>query len=57
MSIKKQFYDEGFIIIRNLINEELITNILESLKEFKTKIISFMYIYIYKIKLCKLRTI
>ena len=37
MSIKKQFYDEGYIIIRNLINEELITNILDSLKEFKTK--------------------
>ena len=35
MSIKKQFYDEGFIIIRNLINEELIRNILESLKKFK----------------------
>jgi len=37
MSIKKQFYDEGYVIIRNLINEELITNILDSLKKFKKK--------------------
>ena len=36
MSIKK-FNDEGFIIIRNLINDELITNILESLKNSNQK--------------------
>ena len=45
MSIKKQFYDEGFIIIRNLINEKLIANILESLKKFKKK-----NVYYYTIK-------
>ena len=35
MSIKKHFYNEGYVIIRNLINEELITNILDSPKQFK----------------------
>ena len=37
MCIKNQFHDEGFIIIRNLINEALITNILDALKKFKSK--------------------
>ena len=37
MSIKGQFYNEGFVVIRDLINAELITNILDSLEKFKSK--------------------
>jgi len=36
MSIRNQFYNEGFIIIKNLINKDLIKKILDSLEKFKS---------------------
>ena len=34
---KNQFQDEGYVIVRDLINEELIKNILDCLEKFKSK--------------------